>query len=561
MHARLDDMQIEDASPGPICAHAVVEPIVNSPAFVDDIPLRGWRLWLLTATLALGTIVVLSNVPGYTITVPYASGSLGGVNPSFGSWATTNHMIGIALGLPFARWFGGRYGDYRVYVASMALYAFLAWVCAASETLWQFLPARIMLGFLGGVTLPLAQSMALREFPEHARTLAVGVWGVLSMTPFTLGVFVAGWYAEFLSWRYVFYSDIAVGLFAAGIVGALLYGRAIQARIVRFDFVGVVLLTVIVYAAQTIFNMGNDFDWFASPILQIALVVVIIFLPLFVIWELGERNPVLDLQLFWNRNYAIATFCSVFGFLVIQGMLSVFVGQLQLLNGYTSSLAGLVYLSMFLIAGPMVAILHELNKTVDVRLLSFLDFIGLAGTFTWFGLFDRLAWFDQISWPVYFWGFFIAFFFAPLASLAMHGLAGAQLIRAAEELALLRTVAGAYGIALLATVQFRRAPFHQLGLASHVGGRRFASLDLLGQITAKLEAAGVKPAAITRELGDLMHQQSWLLGMDDAFLLGAVVFVALAILVWFAHPTRIAFWRRDDQAHLEAEELMESSPT
>jgi len=531
---------------------------LNSPAIRHGAPLRGWRLWLFTANLALGTIVVLSNVPGYTTVGPYAAGSLGGVTPSFSSWATTDHMVGIALGLPFARWFAGRFGDYRVYVVAFLLYACVAWVCATSQTLWQLLPARIALGFIGGVTLPLAQSLALKEFPEHARTWVVGLWGVLSMTPFTIGVFVSDWYAEFRSWRYLFYTDITVSLLVAGVVGALLYGRGFQSRIVRFDLVGVMLLTAIVYAVQTIFNMGNDFDWFASPILQVALVVAVIAFPAFVIWELGERHPALDLRLFTHRNYAIATFCSVFGFLVVQGLLSFLTVQLQLLNGYSSSLAGMVYLLMFVVAGPSVAILHELNKTIDVRLLSFFDFLGLAGTLTWFGLFDRLAWFDQLSWPVLFFGFFIALFFAPLASLAMHGLTDAKLIRAAEELALLRTVAGSFGITLLPVVQFRRAPFHQLNLADHLGGRRFASLDLLGQITAKLEAAGVKPGAVTHTLGNLMRQQSLLLGMNDTFLLGAVVFVALAILVWFAHPTLIAFWRRDDRAHLEAEELMES---
>ncbi len=531
---------------------------MSEAAFVDNTPLRGWRLWLFTATLALGTIVVLSNVAGYMVTIPYASGSLGGVTPSFGSFGTTFYMVALALGLPFARWFSGRIGDYRVYVVAFLLYAVAAWVCATSATLWQFLPGRIVLGFLGGVTLPLGQSLALKEFPEISRTWVVGLWGLLSMTPFTIGVFVSGWYAEFLSWRFVLYTDIVAGLLIAGAVGALLYGRGFETRIVRFDFVGVILLTAIVYAAQTIFGLGNDFDWFASPVLQIALVVVAIGFPVFVIWELGERHPVLDLRLFGRRNYAIATFCSFFGFLIIQGLLALMANQLQLLNGYTSSLVGLIYLSMFVVAAPMVVMLHELNKTVDVRLLSFFDFLGLAATLTWFGFFDRLAWFDQLSWPALFFGFFIAFFFAPLASMAMHGLSGAKLIRAAEELALLRTVAGAYGIALLGVVQFRRAPFHQLNLASHLGGRRFASLDLLSQITAKLEAAGVKPGEVTRALGNLMHQESWLLGMNDAFLLGAVVFVALAVLVWFAQPTLIAFWRRGDQAHLEAEELMES---
>ena len=526
--------------------------------FVDNRPLRGWRLWLFTATLALGTVVVLSNVPGYTITVPYVAGSLGGVTPSFGTWGTTDHMVGLALGLPFARWFSGRFGDYRVYVVAFLLYACAASVCAASETLWMFLPARIALGFAGGVTFPLAQSLALREFPERRRTWAVGLWGVLSMTPLTIGVFLGGWFAEFLSWRWVFYTDVVVGVLVAALVGALLYGRGCNVRIVRFDFVGVALLSVIVYGVQTVLNMGNDFDWFASPILVTALIVVELAVPAFVIWELGERNPVLDLRLFGHRNYAIATFCSVFGFLIIQGLLSVFVFQLQLLMGYTSSLAGMVYLSMFVVAGPAVAILHELNKTVDVRLISFFDFVGLAGTLTWLGLFDRLAWFDQLFWPMLFFGFFIALFFAPLASLAMHGLSGAKLIRAAEELALLRTVAGSYGISLLAVVQFRRLPFHQLDLADHLGGRRFASLDLFAQTTAKLEAAGLNSSTVMRRLANLIREQSALLALNDVFLVGAVVFVLLAVLLWFAHPTMIAFWRRGDAAHLRAEELVES---
>ena len=77
-------------------------------------------------------------------------------------------------------------------------------------------------------------------------------------------------------------------------------------------------------------------------------------------------------------------------------------------------------------------------------------------------------------------------------------------------------------------------------------------------MTAKLESAGVKPGAVTHELGNLMREQSALLAMNDAFLLGAGVFIVLSVLVWFAHPTPIAFWRREDKAHLQAEELMES---
>jgi MFS transporter, DHA2 family, multidrug resistance protein len=520
-------------------------------------PLRGWRFLLFNIVLALGNVVVLSNVPGYTVLAPYAAGSLGGVTPSFGTWGTTDHLMGVALGVPLSRWFAARFGDYRVYIAGFLLYACAAFACASSETMWLFLPARIVLGFVGGALLPIGQSLALNEYPQHLRTFGVGLWGLLSMTPFTLGVFLGGWFAEFLGWRMLFYSDILVALLIAGVIGSLLYGRGFKRRIARFDVVGFLLLAATMYGLQTIFNQGNDFDWFASPILQIALVVVLIALPCFVIWELAERHPAIDLRLFLHRNYAIAVFCSVAGFLVIQGILSVFVGQLQLLIGYSSSLAGLVYLTMLIVAAPLAAFIHELNRGVDVRIMSFISFAGLSMTLTWFGLFDKPASFDQISWPVVCYGFFIATFFAPLAALGMHGLSGPKLIRAAEELALFRNAAGAFGIVLMGVVQFRRIPFHQLELADHVGGRRFASLDLLSQLTEKLQAAGLTAAQARKQIGALMREESALLALNDAFLVGAVVFIGLAILIWFADPTKISLWRRERLERLRAEELAE----
>ncbi|MBO0733309.1 MAG: MFS transporter, partial [Methylocapsa sp.] len=94
--------------------------------------LRGWRFVLLNVTTGLANVVVLSNVPGYTILAPYAAANLEGVTPSFGTWATTDHMVGLALGFPIARWLAARYGDFRVNRAALALYAFFSFLCASS---------------------------------------------------------------------------------------------------------------------------------------------------------------------------------------------------------------------------------------------------------------------------------------------------------------------------------------------------------------------------------------------------------------------------------------------
>jgi DHA2 family multidrug resistance protein len=285
--------------------------------------------------------------------------------------------------------------------------------------------------------------------------------------------------------------------------------------------------------------------------------MVIVALPCFIIWELGERHPAINLRLFAYRNYSVAVICSVLGFLVIQGLLSVFAVQLQLLLGYSSSLAGLVYLSMIFLSVPLVAIIHELCRKFDVRLIACLNFLGFAAIMMWIGLFDKIDYFDQIVLPMTFFGLSLAAFFTPLAALAMHDLPGRQLIRAAEELTLLRTMAGAMGITLMAVVQFRRMPFHQLDLADHFGGRRFASLDLLTEFSDRLQASGFSANMARSQLGSFIRQEASLLAMNDAFLLGAFVFVMLAAFVWLARSTITPTKPIEKLRDAEAEEMME----
>src|SRR3984893_2258213 len=359
--------------------------------------LRGWRFILLNVATGLANVVVLSNVPGYTILAPYAAANLQGVTPSFGTWATTDHMICLALGFPIAKWLAARFGDYRVYAAALALYAFFSFVCASSATIWAFVPMRFLLGLPGGVILPVGQAILLGEYPPEKRTLGVGIWGILSMMPFTIGVFMGGWWAQFFGWRAMFLSNVVVALTVAAVTGSLFYGRRIKRHFSRFDGVGFCLLAIILLGVQTIFNQGDDFDWFASPVLAGALVVVIAALPCFVIWELSERHPAIDLRLFAHRNYMVAVICSFVGFLVIQGLLSVFVVQIQILLGYSSSLAGLAYLTMIIPSVPLVAIIHELCWKFDVRLIACFNFLAFAVVFTWIGLFDKQGDFDQIA--------------------------------------------------------------------------------------------------------------------------------------------------------------------
>lgn len=293
---------------------------------------------------------------------------------------------------------------------------------------------------------------------------------------------------------------------------------------------------------------------------MLLLILVILALPSFIIWEMGERHPVLEIRLYGYRNYAVAMGCSVVGFLVVQGTLSVFVGQLQTLLGYTSSLAGVVYLMMAILAVPMISFIHELIKDIDLRFLACFNFVGFAVVLTWLGLFDKTASFDQISTPMIFFGFFLATFFAPTSALAVQGMSGQRLIRAAEELSMLRTAAGAMGITLQGVVAFRRAPFHQLDLADHLGGRRFASLDLLPQLIEKFKALGMSEPVAQAQIARLMKQQAALLGLGDAFFLGGFSFALLALFVWLAaKPSKNMRKKKVKLQDLKAREILDEA--
>jgi MFS transporter, DHA2 family, multidrug resistance protein len=518
----------------------------------------GWHFILLNLMLGLAHIVVLFNAGSYVVLEPHAVGDLGGVLPSFGRWAQTNFMIALALGFPLARWLSSRYGEPRVFQLAFIAYAVSSAFCATVHSIEGFVSARILLGLAGGVTLPLSQSLLLKEYPDRLKSLGLAIWGLFTLMPFTLGLVTGGWLADHWNWRALFYLNIPLALFIAALTTALFHGKRHDVRHERFDLVGFVLLAVIFGGFQTILNGGNDFDWFDDPLLRGMLVVVMVAVPVWIVWELGEPHPAIDLRLFAHRNFSIGLLCLGLGFLSIQGLLALFVVQLQMLMGYSSELAGLVFLPMLLLGMPTIALMHELAKRLDVRWMACLNGLGFAATFYWIGLFDDPHSYDQIFWPMVFEGVFLGSFFTPLTVLTLHGLSGEQLLRAAETANILRIAAGAMGITWQGIVAFRRLPFHQLHLSDHFGGRISASYDALNQFTTKLEALGLDPAMIQRTVQLTIKQHAGILALNDAFLLSSYLCLGIATLVWFAHSSRVpALTHADAVRELQEEELME----
>lgn len=520
--------------------------------------LEGWQFVLFNAVMGFAHMVVLFNAGSYVALLPHAAGDLGGVLPSFGTWAQTDFMIALALAFPLGRWLSSRYGESRVFVGAFLAYAAASALCAVDNTISAFVPARIVLGLAGGLTLPLGQTLLLDEYPDRLKSMGLAIWGLFTLMPFTAGLALGGWLADEWGWRMLFYLNIPLALAIAGFTASLLHGRPFERRSERFDFVGFVLLAVMFMGIQTILNEGNDVDWFDDPWLQALLWLVIVTVPIWIVWELGERWPAVDLRLFRHRNFVIGLLCLALGFLSVQGLLALFVVQLQVLMGYSSTLAGMVFVPMIVFGLPLIAVMHEVAKRLDVRLLASLNAAGFAATFYWIGLFDDPHSYDQIFWPMVVEGIFLGSFFTPLTVLTLHGLSGDQMLRAAEVANVFRIAAGALGITWQGVVLFQRLPFHQLTLSDHFGGRMSASYDPFAQLTTRLHELGFDPAMIHRHLQLLIKQQAGILALNDAFLVSSALCVGLAVLVWCAYPSRVPVMEQaEEMRERRAEELME----
>lgn len=502
-------------------------------AIIYDKRLRGWRFTLFNLCLGMGHALVIFNAGAYIAMLPRVAGGLG-VPPSFATWTQTDYMMGLALAFPVGGWLARRMGEYRPFVAAFLGFALASWVCACATAFYLYLTGRVLLGFSGGLTLLLGQTLLIKEYPERRKSFGVGVWSVFTLTPFSFGPPLGGWIADNLGWRWLFGLNIPLALAIAGIVASLLYRRGSQGVRQRFDTIGFVLFAMLLFGFQTLLNQGNDWDWTQSRYIDGLIAFIFVTLIYWVIWEMGVRRPFLDIGLFAHRNFAIGASILFVGFLFFQGLLSLLIVQLQLVLGYSSFLAGLVFLPMAIFAKPVAGVFHEIVKRFDARLLASLNLLGFATAYFWLSRFDTPAAFAQLFWPKLLEGICLGSFFVPLTALLLHGLPPERQWRAVELANLMRIAAGAIGIAFHGIVLYQRAPQHLTHFAEHHG-----SLELIEHPTLEaLQIAGFAEQEALARYAKLAGRDAAIHGVNDAFWIAAWVFVGLAILVWFANPTR-----------------------
>ncbi|MGO9935166.1 MAG: DHA2 family efflux MFS transporter permease subunit [Steroidobacteraceae bacterium] len=497
----------------------------------DYPPLRGGKLVLLTAAIAVATFMEILDMTIVNVSVPHISGSLG-VSTSEGTWAVSSYMLAAAVMQPLSGWIARRFGEIRTFVTSICLFMVFSAICGVAISLPMLVGARLLQGFVSGPMMSVAQAILLRNYSIERRGIALASWTMVIMIAPICGPILGGWITDNLSWPWLFYINLPVGAFSAAATWTILRHR--ESKIVKLpiDAVGLVLLIIGVGSLQFMLDNGNEKDWFNSPVILVAAVTAVIAISFFIPWELNDPHPVVDLRLFGRRNFRVGTCTFGAAFFAFTGVNIIFPLWLQTTAGYTATWAGFAVAPVSLLSLVITPFVGRYISRINLRLAASLAFCVFGFAIFWTATLNETASFAQFAEPRLMQGVGMALFFLPLNQILMSGVPANELASASGVSNFVRTMSGSFATAITVWMWNRRSDYHHAVLTEHIRN----SADAWTQYQGQLAAHGINGTGASAYVDFLISGQASTLGVNDVFNMLGLLYLLLIPFVWFAKP-------------------------
>jgi MFS transporter, DHA2 family, multidrug resistance protein len=497
-------------------------------------PLTGGRLILATLAVALATFMNVLDSSIANVAIPTISGNLG-VSVDEGTWVITLFAAANAVAIPLTGWLVRRVGQVKLFVAAILLFVFSSWLCGMAPNLPVLLAARILQGAVAGPLIPLSQSILLGSYPKEKSSLALALWAMTATVGPIVGPALGGWITDRYSWSWIFYINIPVGLFAAGVTWAIYKTRETPSKKVPFDAVGLLSLIAWVGSLQIMLDKGKDLDWFTSPVIVGLGIFALISFVFFLIWELTEKNPIIDLRLFKGRNFLGGTVAISVAYALFFSNLVILPTWMQQYLNYRSVDAGMATAPLGIFAVLLAPVMARIMPKSDARVLATLAFLGFAAVF-----FMRSNYTTGVdTWtlvlPTLLQGIPTALFFVPLTAIILSGLAPEKIPAAAGLSNFVRVFAGAVGTSLVATGWNDRTILHHSQLAEQTSVNNPTFVSGINGLQTTLGGSMDQARAFFEQS---MNTQAAMLGLNDIFWLSGVIFIVIIPLIWLTKPSK-----------------------
>jgi len=498
-------------------------------------PLKGGALVAGTVALSLATFMNVLDTSIANVSLSAIAGDLG-VSPEQGTWVITSFAVANAISLPLTGWLTQRYGQVRLFTASIVLFVLASLACGLAPSIEMLIFFRVIQGAVSGPMIPLSQTLLLASYPKEKAGMALAMWSMTTLVAPVAGPLLGGWITDNVSWPWIFYINIPVGLLAAAATWMIYAKRESPTAKLPIDAVGLGLLVLWVGALQVMLDKGKDLDWFHSGAIVALAVVAVLGLALFIAWELTEKHPVVDLKLFGRRNFTMGALALSLGYGVFFGNVVLLPLWLQQYMGYTATLAGMALAPVGLLAIVLSPLVGKNVSRIDPRILASTAFAIFAIVMLMRSHFNTQVDFATLMVPTIIQGGALAFFFIPLVTVTLSGISPEQMPAASGLSNFLRISAGSFGTSISTTLWDHRATMHH----AHLSEKLTAYDPATTQALANFQASGMTPDQALGALNRLVDQQAALLSATDIFYGSAMIFLALIAVVWLSNPAKAA---------------------
>ncbi|WP_175819964.1 DHA2 family efflux MFS transporter permease subunit [Burkholderia sp. BCC0419] len=496
-------------------------------------PLQGGQLLLGTIAVSLAVFMNVLDTSIANVAIPTISGDLG-VSSDQGTWVITSFAVANAISVPLTGWLTDRFGQVRLFLASIILFVISSWMCGLAPSLPFLLASRVLQGAVAGPMIPLSQALLLSSYPRAKAPMALALWAMTTLIAPVAGPILGGWISDNYSWPWIFYVNIPVGIAAAAATWVIYRNRESAVRRAPIDGVGLALLVVWVGSLQIMLDKGKDLDWFASTTIIVLALTAVIAFAFFVIWELTAEHPVVDLSLFRMRNFTGGTVALSIGYGLYFGNLVLLPLWLQTQIGYTATDAGLVMAPVGLFAILLSPLTGKYLPRTDPRFISTASFLTFALCFWMRSRYTTGVDEWSLTLPTLVQGIAMAGFFIPLVSITLSGLPGHRIPAASGLSNFVRIMCGGIGTSIFQTAWDHRNNFHHAQLVEQANPYN----PTFNQAVAQMGNLGLTRDQAHGLINNMATQQAAQLGVNDLFYISAAIFVLLIGLIWITKPER-----------------------
>ena len=495
-------------------------------------PLQGGALAILTLVLSLATFMLVLDSTIANVAIPTIAGDLG-ASSSQGTWVITSFGVENAISIPITGWLAKRFGEVRLFLIATLLFVLASWLCGIANSLEMLIVFRVLQGAVAGPIIPLSQSLLLNNYPPEKRGMALAFWSMTIVVAPICGPILGGWISDNIHWGWIFFINVPIGLAVVLISWKILEGRESRISHQPVNTVGLILLVLGIGALQLMLDQGRELDWFNSTEIVVLTIIAAVGLIALIIWELTDDNPVVDVSLFKSRNFTVGCVSTSLAFLVYSGTVVLIPLLLQQVYNYTATWAGLAAAPVGLLPILLAPIIGKFGNKIDMRILITISFMVYALTFYWRAVtFEPEMTFMDVALPQFVQGLAVACFFMPLTTITLSGLPPEKMASASSLFNFLRTLAGSIGTSLTTFIWYNREAVHHTQLTEVINPYN----PISQQFFQTMGSFGLSEEQTASYIARQISAQGFIIGANEIFLVSAITFISLVVLIWFAKP-------------------------